>query len=133
MTNDTKHINWTTGDGRKADVAVSLITSETINADGDGIAVDCCKISIIATVDGKFVGSGIEYIESTHPAYAIGARAVCGKLGITTDNLILIQAAREEFMTSSEWQAKVAAEKKTEAINADYEKHSAMMHKVMGY
>ncbi|MFA5391890.1 MAG: hypothetical protein WC331_10775 [Candidatus Omnitrophota bacterium] len=122
-----KEITWTLSTGKEAKVTVELLTSETINADGIKVAVKCCKMEIMARVEGVgIVGSG-------RPQKAQTAAARIGKLGITRENLDKINAAIAEVEATHEWKEKEAKAKKAEKENREYEAHRAKMRKVMGY
>ena len=123
-----KKIEWTTGTKQTAMVTVSLITSKTLDADGDKITVDCCEMQIMAYIDGQFVGSGAPQ-KANHPV----AVAKIGKLGITQTNLDRINAAIAEIEATPEWQAKKAREAQSLKNSIAYDDHRAKMRKIMGY
>ena len=124
-----KEITWTTGTGKTATVIVSLITSKTIDADGDKVTVACCEMEITADVDGiGYMGSG-RPVKANHPV----AVAKIGNLGISAENLAKITAAIAEIEATPEWIAKVAGIAKAEKGGKEYEAHRAKMRRVMGY
>lgn len=121
-----KQITWTTGDGRTAEVTVSLITSKVLDADGDKITVPCCEMEIRATVNGEMVGYGYPQTIK-HPV----AVAMIGKLGINKANMTKVDAAIDEIKATPEWQAKVAREERNRKDGIAYDKHCATMRKAM--
>lgn len=122
-----KEITWITGDKREARVVVELVTSKVLDADGDKITVGCCELMIEATIDGYLTGIGIHYID--HPV----AVARIGKLGIAADNMATIEAAVAEIKSTPEWIAREAREAQNRKDSIAYDKHRAMMRKIMGY
>ena len=122
---ETKAI-WTTGDGRTAEVTVSLITSKVLDADGDKITVKCCEMEITATVNGEQVGYG--YPQTINHPVAV---AMIGKLGINKANMIKVEAAIDEIKATPEWQTKEAREEQNRKDEIEYDKHCATMRKAM--
>ena len=124
-----KEITWTAGNGKEAKVEISLILGKELDADGDKVTVACCEIEIIASVEGMgCIGTGRPQ-KANHPV----AVAKIGKLGINADNLSRINAAIAEIEATPEWIAKLARIAKAEKESAEYDKHQAMMRRVMGY
>ena len=117
---------WTTGDGRTAEVAVRLITSKVLDADGDKITVSCCEMEIVATVNGERVGYG--YPQTVNHPVAV---AKIGKLGISKTNMVKVEAAINEIKATPEWQAKEAREEQNRKDEIAYERHYAKMRKAM--
>jgi len=122
---ETKAI-WTTGDGRTAEVTVSLITSKVLDADGDKITVKCCEMEITATVNGEQVGYG--YPQTVNHPVAV---AMIGKLGISKANMVKVKAAIDEIKATPEWQAKIARVEQNRKDGIAYDKHCATMRKAM--
>lgn len=124
-----KEITWITGTGKEAKVTVALKTERIIDADGDKVTVACCEMDITAEIEGMgIVGSGRPQ-KADHPV----AVAKIGKLGINADNLARINAAIAEVEATPEWIAKVARIAQAEKEGREYDKHRAMMRRVMGY
>lgn len=104
-------VKWQTTTGKKVEVTVELILTETIWADGDSIDVKCCKIDIIANVEGLgCVGTGSP---NKHGAMS-PAVARIGKLGLVEDNYQRVMTAISKIKSTPEWQAKIATEEKNE-------------------
>jgi len=128
----TKRVAWMTGTGKQATVAVELVTSRTINLDGDKHTVPCCEIEITAYVEGMdMVGSG-------EPTYDISANnrgliAHIGRLGLTAETLALVDAAIAEVKASPEWVAKLAAQAAAIESDARYEADRERIRRAMGY
>jgi hypothetical protein len=61
------------------------------------------------------------------------AVAKIGKLGLTADNLAAINAAIGEIEDGPDWTAKIEREARADESRREYDKHRAMMKKVMGY
>jgi hypothetical protein len=133
MSNLAKKIEWTTKTGKAAVVMMEIQTSREVNADGDKVTVPCCDMHIKATVDNKNVGYSINTINSSHPAYKLGAVAMCGNLCIMQANYDAIKAAQMELESTPEWQAKIVRQKASDKASEEYDAHRAMMSKVMGY
>ena len=124
-----KEITWTTGTGKEAKVTVALRTERIIDADGDKVTVACCEMDITAEIDGMgHVGSGLPQ-KADHPI----AVAKIGKLGINADNLARINAAIAEIEATPEWIDKSKRAAQAEKEGQEYDKHRAMMRRVMGY
>lgn len=125
-----REITWITGTGKEAKVTVALKTERIIDADGDKVTVACCEMDITAEIEGMgFVGSGRP--QKITPQQGCIARI--GKLGINADNLARINAAIAEVEATPEWIAKVARITQAEKEGREYDKHRAMMRRVMGY
>jgi len=123
-----KEITWITGTGKEARVTVALKLEKEIWID-EPATVACCEMDITAEIeDMGFVGSGRPQ-KAAHPV----AVAKIGKLGINADNLARINAAITEVEATPEWVAKVARIAKAEKESQKYDKHRAMMRRVMGY
>lgn len=124
-------VAWMTGTGKQATVDIELVTSRTINLDGDKHTVPCCEIEITASVEGLgIVGTGEP---TTIPANGRNLVACIGKLGLTSETRALVEAAIAEIKASPEWTAKVAAQAAAIASSAQYEAGRERMHRVMGY
>jgi hypothetical protein len=124
-----KEITWTTGAGKKATVTVELKTKETLFSDGWNSEVSCCKMEILAEVEGMgCIGTG-------RPMKTGQAAAPwkIGKLGLIPANAEKVFAAIAEVEATPEWQAKIENEKKAEEESREYEAHRAKMKKIMGY
>lgn len=125
-----REITWTTGTGKEAKVTVALKTEKTIWADGDNVTVACCEMDITAEVDGLgCIGTGRPMKITPQQ----GCIAKIGKLGISAENLNRINAAIAEVEATPEWIAKVARIAQAEKEGREYDKHRAMMRRVMGY
>jgi len=125
-----REITWTTGTGKEARVTASLKLEKTIWADGDNVTVSCCEMDITAEVEGLgCVGCG----RPVKIDLRQGCIAKIGKLGINAENLTRINNAIAEIEATPEWAAKVARIAKTDKEGREYDKHRAMMRKVMGY
>lgn len=123
-----KEITWITGTGKEAKVTVALKLEKEIWIDQPA-TVACCEMDITAEIDGMgIVGSGRPQ-KADHPV----AVAKIGKLGINADNLARINAAIAEVEATPEWIAKVALIAQAEKEGREYDKHRAMMRRVMGY
>jgi len=133
MTNLIKKIEWTTKAGKSVAVTMTLQLTREIDADGYKTLVPCCEMHTRVTVGGQTVGYSINTIDTTHPAYKLGAVAMCGNLGITQVNYDKILAARAEIESTPEWQAEIARQAAADAAERDYDAHRATMQKVMGY
>lgn len=124
-----REITWTSGNGKAVKVGIFLMLEKEIDADGDKVTVSCCEIEIVASVEGMgCIGTGRPQ-KANHPV----AVAKIGNLGINTENLIRINAAITEIEATPEWLAKLARIAKAEKESAEYDKHRAMMRRVMGY
>jgi hypothetical protein len=123
-----KEITWITGTGKEAKVTVALKLEKEIWIDQPA-TVACCEMDITAEIEGMgIVGSGRPQ-KADHPV----AVAKIGKLGINADNLARINAAIAEVEATPEWIAKVARIAQAEKEGREYDKHRAMMRRVMGY
>jgi hypothetical protein len=123
-----KEITWITGTGKEAKVTVALKLEKEIWIDQPA-TVACCEMDITAEIEGMgIVGSGRPQ-KADHPV----AVAKIGKLGINADNLARINAAIAEVEATPEWIAKVARITQAEKEGREYDKHRAMMRRVMGY
>lgn len=123
-----REITWITGTGKEAKVTVALKLEKEIWIDQPA-TVACCEIDITAEIEGMgIVGSGRPQ-KADHPV----AVAKIGKLGINADNLARINAAIAEVEATPEWIAKVARIAQAEKEGREYDKHRAMMRRVMGY
>jgi hypothetical protein len=123
-----REITWITGTGKEAKVTVALKLEKEIWIDQPA-TVACCEMDITAEIEGMgFVGSGRPQ-KADHPV----AVAKIGKLGINADNLARINAAIAEVEATPEWIAKVARIAQAEKEGREYDKHRAMMRRVMGY
>ena len=123
-----KVITWKTGTGQNAEVTVEFETRKNVNADGDRVSVNCAEIYVTATIDGKI--AGYDYPEMTkHPV----AVAKIGSLGMTKENFDRVSAAISFFESTSAWQQKIAAEKKALEDEDEYDRHHAMITKIMSY
>jgi len=123
-----KEITWITGTGKEAKVTVALKLEKEIWID-EPSTVACCEMEITAEIDGMgIVGSGRPQ-QADHPV----AVAKIGKLGIGADNLARINGAIAEIEATPEWTAKVARIAQAEKEGREYDKHRAMMRRVMGY
>lgn len=122
-----KEITWTTGDGRTVNVSVELQTEKEVWID-EVVTVACCEINIIAEVNGEIIGTG-RPVKANHPV----AVARIGNLGISSANLANINSAIAEVEATPEWQNKLRGIAAAEKEATEYDKHRAMMHKVMGY
>lgn len=124
-----KEITWITGTGKEAKVTVALKLEKEIWIDQPA-TVACCEMDITAEIEGMgFVGSGRP--QKITPQQGCIARI--GKLGINADNLARINAAIAEVEATPEWIAKVARITQAEKEGREYDKHRAMMRRVMGY
>jgi hypothetical protein len=123
-----REITWITGTGKEAKVTVALKLEKEIWIDQPA-TVACCEMDITAEIEGMgIVGSGRPQ-KADHPV----AVAKIGKLGINADNLARINAAIAEVEATPEWIAKVARIAQAEKEGREYDKHRAMMRRVMGY
>jgi hypothetical protein len=123
-----REITWITGTGKEAKVTVALKLEKEIWIDQPA-TVACCEMDITAEIEGMgIVGSGRPQ-KADHPV----AVAKIGKLGINADNLARINAAIAEVEATPEWIAKVARITQAEKEGREYDKHRAMMRRVMGY
>jgi len=121
-----KEITWTTGDGREAKVTVTLVTSKELDADGDKITIDCCEMTIRATVNGQVAGYGYPQTVN-HPA----AVAKIGNLGITADNMAKITAAIDEIKATPEWIEKERRAAQNERVSREYDEHYRKIARAM--
>jgi len=123
-----RQITWTTRDGKAVEVVVALVTEREVDADGHRVTVPCCEINVKALVGGITVGYG-------RPERASHSVAVAkiGKLGLTADNLAAMNAAIGEIEDGPDWTAKIEREARADESRREYDKHRAMMKKVMGY
>jgi hypothetical protein len=126
-----KEITWTLSTGKEAKVTIELITKETIWADGDNVTIKCCKMAIVAEVEGH--GCVGTTKPNSIPKNDRGLVAAIGKLGINRENLDKINAAIAEIEATPEWQAKIKGMEIAARESAEYEAHRAKMRKVMGY
>jgi len=124
-----KEITWTTGTGKEAKVEIVLRLEKILDADGDKITVPCCEMDVIASIEGiGYVGSG-----RPRAANQQGCVARIDKLGINAENLARINIAIAEIEATPEWVAKVARLEANRKSGEEYDKHRAMMRRVMGY
>ena len=114
-------IGWQTGDGRKAEVAVEIVT-QIADADGEQV-VTGREVRVTAYVDSKQVGSG-EPIPIKHPVVV----AMIGKLGLTAEHAGQVRAAikaTEEEIGVTDNSAEIAeyeasAERMRRAMSGSY-------------
>jgi len=128
-----KHeINWTAGNGSEIKAVVELVTKETINADGQKIDVDVCKIETTFYVDGKIMATDMAGF--VHPKLkALGVVAMAGKVGIKAENYDKIQDAISACKSTKAWAEHQAKIEKNNSECDEYEAHRSKMQKVMGY
>jgi hypothetical protein len=129
-----REITWTLNSGAKATVAIELITSRTVSADGYEAEVACCDMVIEAEAAGRDCGGTI--INPMPKPQTVNGRLythVIGKLAIPADKMQEINAAITEIESTPEWQAKLARRAAADEADRKYEQHRATMRKVMGY
>ena len=123
-----RKVEWELRDGRQATVTVTLVTEERLWLDGDESIVPCCRLDVVATVDGVgIIGTG-EPEPVNHPEIA----AKIGKLAIKAAELVKINAAIAEAKQTPEWQAKVERTARAMAESKQYDEHQARMRRAMG-
>jgi len=118
-----KKIEWKTGSGKAAIVAISLQTSETAYCDGDEHELACCKLHTTAEVSGMgYVGFEI----SRKPVTVAGTtyHATIGKLVIPAAPLAEIDEALAEIYATPDWKAKEAAEAAKKVADAKFRQSS---------
>lgn len=124
-----KEITWITGTGKEARVTVALKLEKEIWIDQPA-TVACCEIEITAEIKGMgIVGTGRPVTITPQQ----GCIARIGKLGISAENLARINGGIVEIEAMPEWIAKVARIAQAEKEGREYDKHRAMMRRVMGY
>ncbi len=127
-----KKIEWTTGSGKQATVAIRLQTSRIVDADGDRCEVPCCDLSITADVAGMGIMSyGIDRLPATVAGVVYPARA--GRLAIPAAQLAEIDAVLAGVYATPEWQAKQQAAAKAKIANREYDERREFMRQQMGY
>ena len=128
----TKEITWTTKAG-EAKVSITLVTTKTINADGDKVDVKCCEINTRVTVNGHHIGEMIDKISSNHPALSVvtDARGICGKLIIREKQYNEIMTAYDEIKSTPEWKAKIEKEENARIESAKDEMAKKAIEKAM--
>jgi len=122
-----RKVEWKLRDGRQATVTVALVTEERVWLDGHEDVVPCCRIDVVAMVDGVEIGRGEPV--NCHVGVVMGR---IGKLGMISRNLDKVNAAIAEVKQAPEWQAKVAKIAKAEREINEYDEHRARMRRAMG-
>ena len=130
-----KKIEWETGSGKKASVAIHLQTSKTAYCDGDEHELACCILNTTAEVAGM---GTVGYIINRKPVTVAGTTyyATIGKLVIPASPLIKIDEALAEVYATPEWKANEAKEAARNADEAKFRQSSlykanARTHKVL--
>jgi hypothetical protein len=124
-----KTITWTMGNGKTATVDVTLVTERHLGTvHGQAVTRPCCKIKVVATIDGMGeVGYSYRRVDN-HPQ---GVAAMCGKLGIMEANAQRIDAAIGELKAIPEWISHERAEEQAERDEADYQASTARIAAAM--
>jgi len=122
----TSEATWTTSKGAAAKVVVTLTTTERVNLDGYISEINKVAISIDAYLNDVDQGSGRPQ-SVNHPV----AVAKIGKMGLAQDSLDKVNAAIAEIEAAPEWVAHQAQIDRNLAECAEYDKHSARMHRAM--
>lgn len=121
-------IEWMTGTGQRASVAVSLVTSREATADGDRVSRPCCEMQMDVRLDGRWLGSDIVPVIG-HALIA----GKCGILGIRHEVMAQIKAAIDAIETSPEWQANEQLKAQARQAAEEYDAGADQMRRVMGY
>lgn len=127
-----REITWITSRGQ-AVVTVELITERDVNNDGDHCTVKCCEMRIYGEVkDAGLSGTSIEKLYKPIGANGTQYTHGCGKIAISKEKMVEINAAISEIKATPEWQAKLESERKAEVAGREYDEHCARMRKAMG-
>ena len=122
---------WKTA-GKTVTVTGKLITSKVNYCDGDNITVPCCEISINVDVEG--VGGQGDWIKSL-PAPIIKNEktyvASMGRLGLTQEQVDIINSVKTAIEATPEWQAKLARIAQNKKDSEAYEKSYKRVEKMM--
>jgi len=146
-----KTIEWTAKNGT-IKVIATITADYRVNKykeilDADGWKTEVEKVEQISDINMITKAETMEAVKGTpyeitkgHPAYKSGAYAMIGdKIGLKKEVYEKIQEAIEaerteaEMNASEEWQAMQNARIQKDKGNQEYDKHRAMMKKVMGY
>lgn len=106
-----KSIEWTTARGNLITITIDTITSQSRNLDGQEIAVACCKLDVVARLNGKLVGM----MEPNRtglgdPNYAAFLAVGGPPLAIDSAHYDMVMAAIAEEKTMPAWIAKTKKE-----------------------
>ena len=125
--------------GTEFKITAGLILSETIDADGHKVTVDCCRKSgITAEVIGR--KAPIQYGLSTaiksqkidHPTEG-RVVALIGKVALNTRTLSEVNAIIAELETHPAWIAKEKAEEASDRVAADLARRAPTCPRCGGY
>ena len=117
-----KQITWTAQSGKE--IALTLHTERTINADGDRVTVDAYNLTLEVTgVTGLY-----SFRLTTHPEHGDILDAGHVKIKVPADKIEAVAALMDEYET--EINRRIDAQM---AVDAEYEEGRERMRQIMGY
>ena len=123
MTTTTITKSWTGRTGKIITVTGNLVTEKEIWLDGDKDTIPCCEMSMDVTVDGKSQGDWVRKLTPAELKQApAGYTHRVGQLGLTAENVTVIESVRAEIERHPAWIAKKELEARNEAVSAQINK-----------
>lgn len=125
-----EQVKWNTSKGQQVTVTAELITSETLNLDGDKHEAKCCKLNITAEVEGMGVVAYSEPYKANNLPTGVVA-VMGGKLALNQENYDRVMDAINKIKSSEAWQQKMKSQAAALKAEQDLESHHQKIKKAM--